>query len=123
MLDKLAHIARTEFGDIVRVIQFVHRRAGLVEKIRLLLRDDTVAAVWINPTGTRYSFHWEQRAKRGLIHRFDNAPDFPNLATFPKHFHNGAEEQVEESRLSDDPETALREFLSFIRTRLNEFGA
>jgi len=122
VLDKLAHIAQTEFDDIVRETQFVHRRAGLVEKIRLSLRDGTTADIWINPTGTRYSFHWEQRAKRGLIHRFDNAPDFPNLATFPKHFHNGSETQVEASQLSDDPETALREFLSFVRAKLNEFG-
>lgn len=57
-----------------------------------------------------------------MYHRFDNAPDFPNLATFPKHFHNGSEDNVEESRLSDEPETALREFLSFVRTKLNEFG-
>ena len=122
MLDKLARIAQIEFGDIVRETQFIHRRADLVEKIRFLLRDHTTADIWINPAGTRYSFHWEQRAKRGLIHRFDNAPDFPDFATFPRHFHNGAEDQVEESRLGDDPEIALREFLAFVRTKLNELG-
>jgi len=58
-----------------------------------------------------------------MIHRCDNAPDFPSLGTAPKHFHNGSEFQVEESGLSDHLETALREFLNFVRAKLAEFGA
>ncbi len=92
------------------------------EKLRLYIRDGTFADIWVNPVGTRYSFHWEQRAKRGLIYRYDNAPDFPNLATFPKHFHNGSDSQVEESNLSDDLQIAFRQFMSFVRFKLAEFG-
>ena len=123
LLDEIVRIAQDEFGDIVASATFVYRRAGLAEKVRLLLCDDTIADIWINPSGTRYSFHWEQRAKRGLIYRYDNAPDFPQLSTFPKHFHNGSETQIEPSNLSDNPEMAVREFLSFIRKKLNKFEA
>lgn len=123
MLPDFSHIAQAEFSDIVTSTQLFYRHAGQPEKLRLRLRDGTFVDLWVNPSGTRYSFHWEHRAKRGLIHRHDNAPDFPTIATFPKHFHNGSESQVEESYLSDDLEMALREFLTFIRTKLAEFGA
>lgn len=123
MLHEFFRIVQAEFSDIITATQFLYRRAGLAEKLRLYLRDGTFADIWVNPTGSRYSFHWEHRAKRGLIHRYDNAPDFPTIATFPKHFHNGSESQVEESHLSDDLEMAFREFLTFVRAKLTEFGA
>ena len=123
MLHEFSRIAQSEFNDIVTSTQFLYRRADLPEKVRLFLRDGSFADIWINPSGSRYSFHWEHRAKRGLIHRHDNAPDFPSIATFPKHFHNGSEAQVEESHIDDNLEMALREFLFFIRTKLTEFGA
>lgn len=122
MLDDLSRLARTDFADIVTSSQLVYRRAGLAEKARLHLRDGTYIDLWVNPAGTRYSLHWEHRAKRGLIHRHDNAPDHPGLTTFPKHFHNGSESRVEESHLSDDPATALRQFLSFVGEKLDEFA-
>ncbi len=43
------------------------------------------------------------------------------MSTFPKHFHNGADDIVIESYLSDDPKEAIRTFLNnFIRTKLLE---
>lgn len=50
----------------------------------------------------------------------DNAPDHPEIATHPKHFHNGAEDQVEESYIPDDPQAALREFLKFVAQQLED---
>jgi len=35
------------------------------------------------------------------------------VGTFPKHFHDGSEDNVRESYLSEDPAEALREFLRF----------
>lgn len=122
MLPEFSCIAQTEFSDIVTSTQILYWRSSRPEKVRLYLRDGTFADLWVNPSGSRYSFHWEHRAKRGLVHRYDNAPDFPTIATFPKHFHNGSESQVEESHLSDDLNTGLREFLAFIREKLIEFG-
>lgn len=91
--------------------------------MRLHLRDGTFADLWTNSSGSRYAFHWEHRAKRGLIHRYDNAPDHPDIATSPKHLHNGEDERVVDSHLSDDLTVALREFLSFVRSKLTELGA
>lgn len=51
------------------------------------------------------------------VYRHDNLPDKEarNLSTFPKHFHEGSEENIRESRISDDPERAIRQFLTFVR--------
>jgi hypothetical protein len=94
LLHDLRRIADNEFGDIVMSCEYLYRRSAMPEKLRLHFRDKTFADVWVNPDGSRYSFHWEQRAVRGTIHRHDNAPDFPSIGTFPKHFHDGAEDQV-----------------------------
>ena len=42
--------------------------------------------------------------------------------TFPKHLHDGSEERVVESFISDVPEEALRQFLAFVRDKLRELG-
>ena len=119
--DDLVAIARTEFADVVERAEQIGRRAATPLKLRLHLRDATFVDVWLNPTAADYSYHWEHRAKRGLIHRHDNAPDYPHLSTHPKHFHNGAEDTVEPSFISDDPSEALRAFLRFVRQKLNEY--
>ncbi len=120
MLLDFSRIALSEFGDIVTSVEFIYRRSAMPEKLRVHLRDGTFVDIWVNPSGTRHSFHWEQRAKRGTIYRHDNAPDYPNISTFPKHFHNGSEDGVEESYLNDDLPAALREFFSFIREKMTE---
>jgi len=123
LLPEFARIAQADFSDIVTSVQFIHHhRASLAEKLRLYLRDSSFVVLWVDSSGSRYSFHWEHRARRGLMYRHDNAPDFPTLSTAPKHFHNGSESQVEDSHLSDDLKTALREFLDFVRAKLAEFG-
>lgn len=77
----------------------------------------------LSPDLARYSYHWELRAKRGLIYRHDNAPDHPDVATFPKHFHNSSENAVEESHIPDELVIAFQQFLMFVRNKLTEFGA
>ncbi len=117
--DQFAHIARIEFGAIIARTETIGRRAGAPLKLRLHVRDDTFIDVWLSPNHQRYSYHWEQRAKRGLLHRHDNAPDHPRIATHPKHFHNGDEYAVEESYIPDDPPEALRYFLRFVERKLD----
>ncbi len=57
----------------------------------------------------------------GTIYRHDNVPDgrWASVLTFPKHCHDGQEDRVCESSLSDDPERAIREFLTIVRDRLS----
>jgi hypothetical protein len=73
--------------------------------------------VWLSYDGD-YSFHWESTLQDGLIHRWDNAPDHPEVKTFPKHFHKGSKKNVKGSNISEDPKEALREVLNFIRFKL-----
>lgn len=122
MYDQLARIARAEFGGVITRSETIGRRAGVPLKLRLHVRDDTFIDIWLSADQKRYAYHWEQRAKRGLLHRHDNAPDHPEIATHPKHFHNGAEDQVEESYVPDDPRAALREFLRFVVQQLEDVG-
>jgi hypothetical protein len=44
------------------------------------------------------------------------------MLSFPKHFHDGSEDDVKESTLSDNPVEAIREFLSFVRAKLETHG-
>jgi len=68
----------------------------------------------------RYSYHWGRRHVNESIYRHDNVPHkkWEYVSTFPKHFHNGNEEKVIESYISEKPDETLREFLTFIRQKL-----
>ena len=112
-------IAHSEFSDIVVSSQILHKRTSGSAKLRLFFKDQTYMDIWLSESG-KFSYHWEHRAKRGLIHRHDNAPDHPGIATFPKHFHYGEETNVVPSYLSDNPLNAIREFLDFVGTFLSE---
>jgi len=122
MYDQLARIACTEFGGVITRSETIGRRAGVPLKLRLHVRDSTFIDIWLSADQKRHAYHWEQRAKRGLLHRHDNAPDHPEIATHPKHFHNGAEDEVEESYIADDSRAALREFLKFVTQKLEGLG-
>ena len=116
----LIHIALTEFNDIVT------RAQNLNENVRFHLSDGTHVDVWYSARRPelRFAFHWERRAKDGTIWRHDNIPDakWSSIATFPRHFHAGSEENVIRSDISNDSQTALREFLSFVRNHLQGRG-
>lgn len=116
---QIERMAHSEFPDIVTSSQILHKRSSGSAKLRLHLKDQTYMDIWLTGTG-KYSFHWEHRAKRGLIHRHDNAPDHPEIATFPKHFHNGEDQNILPSHLNDEPLGAVRGFLEFARTFLKE---
>jgi hypothetical protein len=42
---------------------------------------------------TKYRHHWQDRHGR-LIKRWDNAPHYPAINSFPHHLHDGAEDHV-----------------------------
>ena len=44
-------------------------------------------------TITRYSYHWQQSSEQ-LVKRWDNAPHYPSLTTYPHHLHDGDENNV-----------------------------
>ena len=42
---------------------------------------------------TKYRHHWQDRHNR-LLKRWDNAPHYPAIDTFPHHLHDGTEDNV-----------------------------
>lgn len=115
----LEKIAQMDFSDIVKDTELIGGRSAQPNKLRIFLIDGSFLDVWLS-IDNDYSYHWEQRAVRGLIHRWDNAPDHPEIETFPHHFHDGAEINIKNSRLNTDIITAFKEILGFIRQNLKE---
>jgi hypothetical protein len=70
----LEKIARTDFSDIVKDTVLIGGRSAQPNKLRVYFIDGSFLDVWLSEEND-YSYHWEQRAVRGLIHRWDNAPD------------------------------------------------
>jgi hypothetical protein len=113
---KFVQIALSEFADIVESTKLVEG------KLRILLTDESFIDIWfsVKKKGV-YAYHWERRNIDGTIYRYNNLPDreAKKLQTYPKHFHNGTEENVVESGLSDNPEKAIRTVLEFARRIIN----
>lgn len=110
--EDLKRIAEIEFAELVDFAEL------LDYKLRIYFKDRSFADIWFSrKIKGRFSYHWEKGDK---TFRHDNMPhpQWEKVATFPKHFHNGDQEKVEESRLSDDPPKALREFLEFIKMKI-----
>ena len=119
----LNELALSEYRDIVEGTELILSPAGRVQKLRIYLFDGNFIEVWYSLKGD-YSFHWERRFINGSLYRHDNAPHarWRHIATFPKHFHNGREDNVESSFISDSPEEALCDFLEFVRGKLAEIA-
>ena len=115
-LNRLKEIAEIEFAGIVDQVY-----SPDVNELRIILTDGSFVDLWFSlRLEGQYSYHWERKALDGRIYRHDNAPHkrWRGVKTFPKHFHNGSEEQVIESFISDAPAEALRQFLAFIQDKL-----
>lgn len=111
----VAKLAAEEFPDIVMLAE------SFYGKLRLHVTDGSYIDVWFSrKIPGRYAYHWERRHINGSIYRHDNRPHahLKNMKTFPKHFHNESDENVEESYLSDNPVDAVKLFLEFVRRKL-----
>ena len=114
--EKLKDIIETEYSDIVEYVLLPD-----INELRVFLIDGSFLDIWFSlKLEGRYSYHWERRFIDDTIYRHDNAPhrNWEKVKTFPKHLHNGTEENVIESHISDNPEEAIREFLDFIRGKI-----
>ena len=58
---------------------------------------------------TRYSYHW-QRANQQVVKRWDNAPHYPTITTYPHHLHDG-----DENNVLPHPSIKLTDDLTLIR--------
>ena len=107
------------FPDILKSTELIQGAAGRIRKLRLYLIDNSFVDIWYSSDGS-YSYHWEQQNIRNATYRHDNAPHkkWQNVSSFPKHCHDGNQENVTESFLPDDPESAVEEFLRVVRERM-----
>jgi hypothetical protein len=112
-------VAEREYADIVQRTSFDD------ESARIYFVDESFLEVWLYRSENvmkRYAFHWERRHVNGKIFRHDNAPHvrWRGVKTFPKHFHHETEINTIESRIPDDPMSATKYFLNFVRDFLKE---
>jgi hypothetical protein len=114
---QLREIAEVEFADIV-----IEAFVSDINELRIIISDGSFVDIWFSlKLPGRYSYHWERRAIDGRIYRHDNAPHkrWRAVATFPRHFHDGSESNVTESHISETLLEAVREFLTFVRDRMD----
>ncbi len=85
-------------------------------RYRLLLHNDDVLDIFERFTVeqgkafiTRYSYHW-QRANQQFVKRWDNAPHYPTITTYPHHLHDG-----DENNVLPHPSITLMDVLTLIR--------
>jgi len=114
-LESLRRIAETEFLSVVRSTTIVR------DKLRVVLVEDSyIDFWWSTQIPGRYAHHWERRHVDGTVYRHDNMPhpQWQGVASFPKHFHVEDQQTVTESALADDPEQAVRQFLTFVADKI-----
>ena len=114
-LSKLKRIVGIEYNDIIRDSSIPH------DKLRVFIRDGSIVDIWFSKKiPGRFSYHWEKRQIDGKICRHDNFPDsrWKEVATFPKHFHDGSQNRIHGSKINDDLASGVREFMDFIRKML-----
>lgn len=93
---EMSNIALSEYADICTTSRMDD------ESCRILFTDNSFLEIWVandDEPMKRYSFHFERMHVDELIYRHDNAPHvrWNNVASYPKHFHNGSESNVENS--------------------------
>ncbi|MEX2690351.1 MAG: DUF6516 family protein [Candidatus Njordarchaeum guaymaensis] len=54
------------------------------------------------------------------MYRYDNTKHWKKISTYPHHFHNGSEENIQDSHLPRDPLNGVIFFLRFIRMRIKD---
>ena len=109
-LERLARLAVSEFPEIVVSTAIIRT------KLRIVLQDGSYIDFWWSiRTRGRFAYHWERTLVDGTIYRHDNIPHirWRGVASFPKHYHDGAQLNVTDSDISENPEQGLRQFLQF----------
>ncbi len=121
--EKQIRYVRERFRDIVADSNVLYSESGVPSKLRLDIADGSVVDVFYSVRG-KYSYHWERRLINGTIYRHDNAPHakWAGIHTFPKHFHDGSDDETKESSISDDPLIEIEEFLKFVREKIGGSG-
>jgi len=88
-----------EYIHSYQVEQFEQNGTNLRFRMSIVFKNGSqlfVKEIIINGVKRKYAYHWVNRYG-GLICRWDNAPDWPEIETFPHHRHVKKENRVEAS--------------------------
>ncbi|MCF7669441.1 MAG: DUF6516 family protein [Verrucomicrobia bacterium] len=110
-MDVLKSLDESPAVDQYEVDQFRSWANGRHYKLQIFLRDGSVlyAREYVDDKERCYSFHWQ--TERGeLIRRWDNAPHYRHLSTYPHHCHE------ENTVLKSQPPT-LADILEYIQRK------
>ena len=113
----LEKIAKIEFADIVVSTMFIDH------KLRIFLTDSSFIDVNLSQRlPDKFGFHWECMNQAGEVFRYDNFPDpsWKNVSTYPYHFHNGTQGEVEAATFPLDVIKGFRAFMEFVRNKVKE---
>ncbi len=113
-IDDLRKIAEVEFGDIVKDSLIIDH------KLRIFLINNGFIDVSLSQKlPDKFGFHWEVTDLGGTIFRNDNFPDknWSNVSSYPYHFHNGSQMNVETSPFPLAIVEGFRAFLEFVRVK------
>ncbi|QKZ12403.1 DUF6516 family protein [Spirosoma sp. KUDC1026] len=71
------------------VLRLDHMEDTFFAKLRITLIDGSVLHTkeYSDSTTRKYAFHWQKTDQQWLV-RWDNAPHFPQLISFPNHRHD-----------------------------------
>jgi len=119
LYNKLKTVVESEYKDIVASTKILGKRTIGSAKLRIFFKDQSYLDIWLSSSG-KYSYHWEQRAQRGIIYRHDNAPDFPHIKTHPQHLHDGNEKSIHPSDIDTNPALAIKQVLIVIKQKLEK---
>ena len=115
LLAQIQRIAEIEFSPILAE---THRSES---KLRLYLRDGSFVDIWVSEKlPHRFGFHWERTHLDQTVYRYDNFPDafWRGIETFPYHFHNGSQANVELSSFPTEVLPGFRAFMNFVAARV-----
>lgn len=114
-IEDIRRIAQIEFSDIVISTYQIDY------KLRIVLKNNSFIDVSLSKRLTnKFGFHWETMDALGTIYRYDNVPDkrWSSIVTFPYHFHNGSQDNVESSFFPLTIFEGFRYFMEFVRKNI-----
>ncbi len=85
------------------ILDFRRSEKAFYLNLKIIFVDNSLLQVreYVDPNHRKYSFHWQTPAGE-LLSRWDNAPHFPELLTFPHHHHLASGEAIESHNISFD---------------------
>lgn len=107
--------AYPEIVKTIRIVRFRHDHLSYEFVAEAFLTDGSVCHIkdYLFMDGTRkYSYHWQD--KQGFfIARWDNAPHWPDIDTFPHHLHDSDSSSVTASTVK-----TLQDVMDTIKKRI-----